>query len=161
MNSNIKIAIVASRFNGDITHRLLKGAMERLAELGVEEGNFTVSWVPGAVEIPLAARQFARHQEYDAVICLGAVIRGETDHYEYVCRQVSDGCQRVALDCDLPIIFGVLTTKNEEQALARAGGAQGHKGRDAAEAAVEMVHFMRQNNPCTCKEGMLIRCKSG
>jgi 6,7-dimethyl-8-ribityllumazine synthase len=147
----MKIAIVVSRFNREVTERLLQGAIERLQELGLEHDDMPVAWVPGAVELPLAAQQFAKREEYDAVICLGAVIRGETDHYDYVCRQVSDGCQRVALDFDIPVIFGVLTTENEEQALARSGGAHGHKGRDAAEAAVEMIALMRQQGACACE----------
>ncbi|MGB6976649.1 MAG: 6,7-dimethyl-8-ribityllumazine synthase, partial [Gammaproteobacteria bacterium] len=100
--------------------------------------------VPGAVEIPVTAQQLANTGNYDAIICLGAVIRGETDHYEYVCHQVSDGCQRVALDHHLPVIFGILTTDTVEQALARAGGSHGHKGRESADAALAMVAIMQQ-----------------
>ncbi len=145
----MSIAIIVSRFNPNITERLLTGTLERLRELNLTEVDWQVCWVPGAVELPLAAQQFAKREDCDAVICLGAVIRGETDHYQYVCEQVSYGCQRVALDFDIPVIFGVLTTENEEQALARSGGEQGHKGRDAADAAVSMIDLM-QHEDCAC-----------
>lgn len=145
----MSIAIIASRFNQEITERLLQGAVSRLQEYGLAEADFHIAWVPGAVELPLAAQQFAKREDCDAVICLGAVIRGETDHYDYVCQQVSYGCQRVALEYDIPVIFGVLTTDNEEQALARTGGAHGHKGRDAADTALAMLQFMQ--NACHCE----------
>jgi len=146
----MNIAIAVSRFNQDITQRLLQGAVERLSELGVSKEEIAIVWVPGAVELPLAAQRFAQ-QEYEAVICLGAVIRGETDHYDYVCQQVSYGCQRVALDYDIPVIFGVLTTANLEQALARTGGGHSHKGREAADAAMQMITLM-EGHDCTCHE---------
>jgi 6,7-dimethyl-8-ribityllumazine synthase len=146
----MKIAIIVSRFNQEITQRLLQGAKERLSEVGLSHDQFPVIWVPGAIELPLAAQQFAKREEFSAVICLGAVIRGETDHYDYVCQQVSYGCQRVALDFDIPVIFGVLTTENEEQALARTGGAHGHKGREAADAAMEMIALMQSQDACAC-----------
>lgn len=141
----MKIAIVVSRFNQNVTELLLQGALERLKECGLsqEKGTVQIARVPGAVEIPLIAQRFARQGDYHAVICLGAVIRGETGHYEYVCQHVTYGCQRVALDFDIPVIFGVLTTENEAQALARAGGNRGHKGREAADAALAMVEQMR------------------
>lgn len=141
----MKIAIVVSRFNQNVTELLLQGALERLKECGLSQENGTVeiARVPGAVEIPLIAQRFARRGDCDAVICLGAVIRGETGHYEYVCQQVSYGCQRVALDCDIPVIFGVLTTENEAQAFARVGGVYGHKGREAVDAALTMIEQMR------------------
>lgn len=145
----MSIAIIASRFNQEITERLLQGAVSRLQECGLAEADFHIAWVPGAVELPLAAQQFAKREDCDAVICLGAVIRGETDHYDYVCQQVSYGCQRVALEYDIPVIFGVLTTDNEEQALARTGGTHGHKGRDAADTALAMLQFMQ--NACHCE----------
>ncbi len=146
----MKIAIIVSRFNQEITQRLLQGAKERFGEAGLSHDQFPVTWVPGAIELPLAAQQFAKREEFSAIICLGAVIRGETDHYDYVCQQVSYGCQRVALDFDIPVIFGVLTTENEEQALARTGGAHGHKGREAADAAMEMIAIMQSQDACAC-----------
>ncbi len=138
-NEKIKIAVVVSRFNEPVTEKLLAGALERLAQKGVTSQQIKIQWVPGAVEIPLIAQRFAQTGEYDAVICLGAVIRGETAHFDYVCQQVALGCQQVALQCDLPIIFGVLTTDNAEQAYDRLGGAHGHKGYDAADTALEMA----------------------
>lgn len=139
--SHFRIAIVVSRFNTEVTEKLLAGAVTRLDELGITAAN--VCLVPGAVEIPLIAQQLAKSQRYDAVIALGAVIRGETTHYDYVCQQVSYGCQKVALEQQLPVIFGVLTTENDEQALERVGGSHGHKGRDAADAAIEMIQLLR------------------
>lgn len=139
-----KFAIVTSVFNQEVTDKLLAGALERLKELGVQKNNITSLRVPGAVEIPLTAKLLAKSQKYAAIICLGAVIRGETTHYDYVCEQVSQGCQRVMLDYEIPVIFGVLTTENEEQAFARAGGAHGHKGRDAADCAVAMVELVQK-----------------
>lgn len=138
------IAIITSRFNQPITEALCAGAIERLQELGIPSDAIQAVWVPGAVEIPLIAQQFARRADIGAVICLGAVIRGETTHYDYVCQQVSYGCQKVALTYDKPIIFGVLTTENDEQAWDRVGGNHGHKGRDAADAALEMIEVMRK-----------------
>lgn len=134
----MKIAVITSRFNESVTTKLFEGCVQRLEELGVTLGDDDIRWVPGAVEIPLIAQRYAK-KSYDAIICLGAVVRGETTHYDYVCQQVSYGCQRVALDYDIPVIFGVLTTENGAQAFDRVGGAHGHKGRDAAEAAVEMI----------------------
>ncbi len=132
-----KIAIVVSEFNELITRKLYEGCLARLHEHGILVDEYEdVCWVPGAIEIPLMAQRFARSRKYTAVICLGAVIRGETTHYDYVCQQVSYGCQRVALDQDLPVVFGILTTENTEQAWDRVGGAHGHKGRDAADVAV-------------------------
>jgi len=138
-----KIAIVVSRFNSVVTEKLLDGTRARLIKLGVSEGEIAVTKVPGAVELPLVAKQYAECKKYDAVICLGAVIRGETTHYDYVCQQVSYGCQRVALDMDIPVIFGVLTTENREQAFDRLGGEHGHKGYDSADTAIEMINIMR------------------
>ena len=134
----MKIGIVTSRFNEPVTSKLYAGCVERLQQLDVTLQEEDSCWVPGAVEIPLIAQRYAQ-RGYDAVICLGAVIRGETTHYDYVCQAVSYGCQRVALDFDVPVIFGILTTENGEQAFDRLGGAHGHKGRDAADTAVEMV----------------------
>jgi 6,7-dimethyl-8-ribityllumazine synthase len=136
-----KIGIVTARFNHEITERLESGAYERLIELGVSQEQIFRVRVPGAVEIPLAA-QVLLERECDAVIALGAVIRGETAHFDYVCRSVERGCSRLMLDMKKPVIFGVLTTDNDEQAEARIGGAHGHKGREAADAAVEMLNLM-------------------
>jgi 6,7-dimethyl-8-ribityllumazine synthase len=137
-------AIVVSRFNEEVTSLLLDGAVQRLKELNIPDEFITIVWVPGAVEIPLIAKQLAKSGLYETVICLGSVIRGETSHYDYVCDQVSAGCQRVALKYNLPVIFGVLTTDTDAQALARAGGPHGNKGRDAVNAAMEMVSVLRQ-----------------
>ncbi len=139
-----RIAIVVSLFNQFITGRLESGCIKQLYSGGIQKDNLTVVEVPGAVELPLVAQKLAQSKSYDAVIMLGCVIRGDTDHYDYVCQQVSYGCQKVALDSGLPIIFGVLTTDNEEQALARVGGQHGHKGVDAADAALAMIEIMKQ-----------------
>ncbi|MBV9575149.1 MAG: 6,7-dimethyl-8-ribityllumazine synthase [Gammaproteobacteria bacterium] len=139
-----KFAIVVSQFNADITEKLLQGALMRLIEAGIEEENVTIVHVPGAVEIPLIAQLLAKTHQYHAIICLGAVIRGETSHYDYVCQQVSQGCQKIMLDYDMPVIFGVLTTNTVEQALARVGGKEGHKGKEAAEAAIMMVDIIKK-----------------
>ncbi len=139
-----RVAIVVSQFNHEITHKLQQGAIERLMECGFKTQDITIIEVPGAVEIPLIAQQLAMKNEYAAIIALGAVIRGETSHYDYVCQVVSSGCQRVALDFNIPVIFGVLTTEDDSQALARVGGLHGHKGRDAADSAVAMVSLLRQ-----------------
>lgn len=136
-----KIGIVTSRFNMEITSRLESGALERLLELGIEPEQLVRVRVPGAVEIPLAALKLIE-RECDGVIALGAVIRGETRHFDYVCSAVERGCGQVMLDTGRPVIFGVLTTDDEAQAEARVGGAHGHKGRDAAEAVVEMINLM-------------------
>jgi len=136
-----RIAIIVSRFNLDITSRLLEGALTRLQELSTPEKS--VTWVPGAIEIPLIAQHLAQTTQYDAIVTLGAVIRGETTHYDYVCQQVSTGCQKVALENHLPVIFGILTTENMAQALERTGGKQGHVGRSAIDTAFHMVHLLR------------------
>lgn len=144
INTPFPVAIVVSRFNEQVTHRLCEGAIQRLKELEIPNELITLVWVPGAVEIPLIAKRLARTNKFAAIITLGAVVRGETGHYDFVCKQVSDGCQQVALDYDLPIIFGVLTTENMEQALDRAGGKHSHKGREAVDAAFEMVSVLQQ-----------------
>lgn len=136
------IAIVVSRFNEKVTSELLKGCVERLYELEIQSENITVLYVPGCVEIPLSVQRLARSKKYEAVIALGAVIRGETSHYDYVCEQVSQGCQRVMLDENIPVVFGVLTTESSDQAKARVGGNHGHKGRDAADTAIEMISVL-------------------
>jgi 6,7-dimethyl-8-ribityllumazine synthase len=138
------LAVVVSTFNSAITEGLLSGAKARLSELGFTDEQVTILHVPGAVEIPLAVQKVAQLGIVKAVIALGAVIRGETDHYDYVCTMVSQGCQHVSLQNDLPVIFGVLTTDTEEQALDRIGGKHGHKGRDAVDAACEMVSLFGQ-----------------
>jgi 6,7-dimethyl-8-ribityllumazine synthase len=136
--SEWKFGIVTARFNTAITEKLETGAYERLIELGVKPERIIRTRVPGAIEIPLAAALLL-DRACDAIIALGAVIQGETKHFDYVCNSVESGCTRVMLDTKKPVIFGVLTTDNEEQALARVGGAHGHKGRDAAEVAIEML----------------------
>ena len=144
LKQKFTVAIVISRFNEEITQGLYEGAVARLKELGFSEGQITCVWVPGAVEIPIVANRLAQTAAYEAIICLGAVIQGETKHFDYVCEHVNNGCLRVALDNDIPVIFGVLTTDNEEQARERIGGKVGHKGKEAVDAAVEMVSVLRQ-----------------
>lgn len=141
---HFRVAIVVSRFNEEITSKLLQGALSRLEERGFPDGQITVVWVPGAVEIPVTAQRLAKTNRYDAIIALGAVIRGETTHYETVCEMVSSGCSSVALTQDLPVVFGVLTTENEAQAIDRIGGKHGHKGVDAVDTAIEMVMTLDQ-----------------
>jgi 6,7-dimethyl-8-ribityllumazine synthase len=139
--SRWKIGIVTSRFNHEITERLETGAYERLIELGLDPQQILRVRVPGAVEIPLAALRMIE-RECDAVIALGAVIQGDTKHFDYVCNSVERGCTQVQLQTKKPVIFGVLTTDNEKQAEERVGGSHGHKGRDAADTAVEMINLM-------------------
>lgn len=138
-----KYAIVVGEFNQHITEKLLDGALSRLEEQGIAQDHIHVFKVPGAVEIPLAAQLLAKKRDYLAIICLGAVIRGDTDHYDYVCEQVSQGCQQVMLAFEIPVIFGILTTNNEQQAQDRIGGKEGHKGKDAADAAIAMVNIVK------------------
>ncbi len=140
---DVKIAVVAARFNEHFVAELLKGCLERLAELQVVESNVDVHRVPGAFELPLAAKLIARTKRYNAVICLGCVIRGDTPHFDYVAGECAKGIAQVALEEVLPVIFGVLTTNTEEQAESRIGGAHGHAGKRAAEAAAEMILLMR------------------
>src|SRR6266536_2283577 len=142
--SGVRLAIVAGRFNGDVTKLLLDGALSELAAHGLEPDAVPVVWVPGAFEIPLAAKRLTESGEQDAVVCLGAVIRGDTPHFEYVAGECAAGISRVALDTGVPIAFGVLTTDDLDQALARAGGSEGNKGAEAAATAVEMVDLLRQ-----------------
>lgn len=137
-----RVAIVVSLFNAEVTKELLAGALKRLIELGVDTQNILVLEVPGAVEIPFALQRILKTHKFDVAISLGAVIRGETSHYDYVCQQVSNGVQKVSLELDIPIIFGVLTTENEAQAFDRLGGAHGHKGRDSADAALAMLDVL-------------------
>jgi 6,7-dimethyl-8-ribityllumazine synthase len=140
-NSRWKIALVTARFNSEVTEKLETGAHDRLLELGVKPEQIIKVRVPGAVEIPLAALRLLESQ-CDAVVALGAVIRGDTAHFDYVCQSVERGCTQAMLQTKKPVVFGVLTTDNDEQALARVGGEHGHKGRDAAEVAVEMLNLM-------------------
>ncbi len=136
-----KYAIVVARFNDFITSKLLEGSKDGLLRHGVEEDEIDVFWVPGAFEIPFIAKKIAQSQKYDAVICLGAVIRGSTSHYDYVCSEVSKGIASIGLETGLPIIFGVITTENIEQAIERAGSKSGNKGYEAAVSAIEMVNL--------------------
>lgn len=140
----MKVGIIASRFNEIIVNKLLGGAVDGLVRHGVEEENITAAWVPGAFEIPVAASRMAQSGKYDAVICVGAVIRGDTSHYDYVCNEVSKGIAQVGLATGVPVLFGVVTTENIEQAIARAGSKAGNKGYDCALSAIEMVNLMRQ-----------------
>ncbi len=140
----MKAAIVASRFNEIIVRKLLDGAVDGLVRHGMDAENITAAWVPGAFEIPTAAAALAKSGKYDAVICVGAVIRGDTTHYDYVCNEVSKGIAQISLSTGIPVLFGVLTTENIEQALARAGSKAGNKGYDCALSAIEMVNLMRQ-----------------
>lgn len=139
----LKVAVVRSRFNDLVTQRLLDGALEALRAEGVADGDVTRIEVPGAVELAFAAKLAILHQNVDAVVCLGAVIRGETDHYDYVCRIAADSIARVALETGTPVAFGVLTCQNVEQALARSGKGGGNRGGDAARAALEMANLRR------------------
>jgi len=140
----VKLGIVISRFNDFITARLLEGAQDSSKRHGVSEGDIDVSWVPGCFEIPLIARKMAESKKYNAVICLGAVIRGETPHFEYVASEVSRGIGRASLETGTPIIFGIITSDTLEQAIERAGTKQGNKGFMAAEAAIEMANLVKE-----------------
>ncbi len=140
----LKLGIVAARFNDFITSRLLEGALDALQRHGVSENDIEIVKVPGSYEIPLAAKMMAQAKKYDAVICLGAVIRGATPHFEYVSAEVSKGIAMVSMETDLPVIFGVLTTDTIEQAIERAGTKSGNKGWDAALSAIEMANVMKQ-----------------
>ncbi|MGP1585190.1 MAG: 6,7-dimethyl-8-ribityllumazine synthase [Schwartzia sp. (in: firmicutes)] len=142
--AGLKVGIVAARFNEFITHKLLSGALDMLRRHGVEDDAVDVAWVPGAFEIPLAAKKMADSRRYDAVICVGAVIRGATSHYDYVCSEVAKGVAQAGLSTGVPVIFGVLTTDSIEQAVERAGTKAGNKGAEGAMAAMEMAHLLRQ-----------------
>ena len=144
VSKDIKIGIVAARFNEFITSKLLGGAVDALKRHDVDEDNIEVAWVPGAFEIPLIASKMAKSNKYDAIICLGAVIRGNTTHYDYVCSEVSKGIAHVSLDSDIPVMFGVITTENIEQAIERAGTKSGNKGFDCAVGAIEMVNLIKE-----------------
>ena len=140
----MKVAIVASRFNEIIVKKLLDGAVDGLISHGVKDDNITAVWVPGAFEIPVIADKLAQSGKYDAVIAVGAVIRGATSHYDYVCNEVSKGVAQVGLKNGIPVLFGIITTENIEQAIERAGSKAGNKGYDCALSAVEMVNLMKK-----------------
>lgn len=139
----IKVGIVVARFNEFIGSKLLSGSQDGLVRHGVKDEDIDVAWVPGAFEIPVIAKKMAESKKYDAVICLGAVIRGATSHYDYVCAEVSKGIATVSLSTGVPIMFGVLTTDNIQQAIERAGTKAGNKGYDCALSAIEMVNLMK------------------
>ncbi len=140
----IKIGIVAARFNEFITRKLIGGAVDALKRHDVSDEDITLAWVPGAFEIPVVAQQMANSKKYDAIICLGAVIRGSTTHYDYVCSEVSKGIAHVSMNSNIPVLFGVLTTENIEQAIERAGTKAGNKGYDCGLSAIEMVNLLKQ-----------------
>ncbi|CDC91977.1 6 7-dimethyl-8-ribityllumazine synthase [Roseburia sp. CAG:380] len=139
-----KIGIVAARFNEFIVSKLISGARDGLVRHNVEDDDITLAWVPGAFEIPVMAKKMAESGKYDAVICLGAVIRGATSHYDYVCAEVSKGIASVSLETGVPVMFGVVTTDNIEQAIERAGTKAGNKGYDCALGAIEMINLAKQ-----------------
>ena len=143
VSEKIKVGIVVARFNEFITSKLLGGAVDAHKRENVNDDDIDVAWVPGAFEIPLIADKMAKSGKYDAVICLGAVIRGSTSHYDYVCAEVSKGVAQVSLNSGIPVMFGVLTTDNIEQAIERAGTKAGHKGFECAQGAIEMVNLIR------------------
>lgn len=140
---DVRIAIVQALWNGEITAALVEGCVARLAELGLDSDNVHRFTVPGAVELTFAASQLIESGNFDAVIVFGCVVRGDTPHFDYVCRSVTDGITHLNAECDIPVIFGVLTVETEQQALERIGGSHGHKGREAADAALQMVRFAR------------------
>jgi 6,7-dimethyl-8-ribityllumazine synthase len=138
----MKVGIVAARFNEIIVNKLLGGAIDGLVRHGVEDKNITAAWVPGAFEIPTIAKKMAESKKYDAIIALGTVIRGQTSHYDYVCNEVSKGVAQISLETGVPALFGIVTTENIEQAIARAGSKAGNKGYDCALSAIEMVNLI-------------------
>jgi len=142
--SGLRFGVVVARFNAHVTAGLHDGCRQELEARGADEHGVTSIEVPGCFELPLVARTLAESGRFDAVICLGAIIRGDTPHFDYVSSETASGIQRASLDTGVPVIFGVLTTDNEEQALERVGGAGGHKGREAALTAIEMAHTMRR-----------------
>jgi 6,7-dimethyl-8-ribityllumazine synthase len=139
----LKVGIVVARFNEFITSKLLGGALDGLIRHGANESDIDVAWVPGAYEIPMIAQKMTTSKKYDAVICLGAVIRGSTSHYDYVCNEVAKGVAQVGLASGIPTIFGVVTTENIEQAIERAGTKVGNKGYDSAMSAIEMANLLK------------------
>ncbi|MFT8315228.1 MAG: 6,7-dimethyl-8-ribityllumazine synthase [Clostridium sp.] len=142
--SNLKFGIIIGRFNEFIGGKLLTGALDGLKRHGAEDNDISIAWVPGAFEIPLVAKKMAKSQNYDAIICLGAVIRGATPHFDYVSSEVSKGVAHVSLETEVPVIFGVLTTDTIEQAIERAGTKAGNKGYDAAVTAIEMANMLKE-----------------
>jgi len=146
VGSGLKVAVIVGRFNEFITSKLLGGAEDALYRHGVEESDVDVIWVPGAFEIPLIAKKLADSKKYDAIITLGTVIRGSTTHYDYVCNEVAKGVAAITLQTGIPVIFGVLTTENIEQAIERAGTKAGNKGWDAGISAIEMANLLRTLN---------------
>ena len=144
VNSGIKVGIVVSRFNEFITNKLLEGALDGLRRHGVPDEDVTAAWVPGAFEIPMVAQKMVQSGKYDAVIALGCVIRGATSHYELVCSEVAKGVAQTSLKSGVPVMFGVITTENLEQAIDRAGAKVGNKGYECALGAIELVNLMRQ-----------------
>ena len=143
ISKEAKIGIIVSRFNEFIGSKLLSGAIDCRKRHDIEDDNITVAWVPGAFEIPLIAKKMAMTKKYDAIICLGAVIRGSTSHYDYVCAEVSKGIASVSLETGIPVMFGVLTTDTIEQAIERAGTKAGNKGYDCAASAIEMINVIK------------------
>jgi 6,7-dimethyl-8-ribityllumazine synthase len=139
-----KVAIVASRFNEFIVTKLIGGAVDGLVRHDVKDDDITLAWVPGAFEIPVIAKKLAASGKYDAVICLGAVIRGATSHYDYVCAEVSKGVATASMETGVPVLFGILTTDTIEQAIERAGTKAGNKGYDCALSAIEMINLAKQ-----------------
>ena len=144
VSKEIRVGIIAARFNEFITSKLLGGALDALSRHDVSEDCIDIAWVPGAFEIPLIASQMDKSGKYDTAICLGAVIRGSTTHYDYVCAEVSKGIAQVSLSSGIPVMFGVLTTENIEQAIERAGSKAGNKGFDCAVGAIEMVNLIHE-----------------
>jgi 6,7-dimethyl-8-ribityllumazine synthase len=142
--SGLRIAVVVSRFNDDVTSKMLDGAREALAKHNVRDEDTTIAWVPGAFELPLTARKLAETKRFDAVVCLGTVIRGETPHFDFVAGEAARGIMDVGRDTGVPVAFGVTTPNDKEQALARAGGKKGNKGFDAVETAIEMATLLRR-----------------
>ncbi|NME81807.1 6,7-dimethyl-8-ribityllumazine synthase [Clostridium sp. SM-530-WT-3G] len=142
----LKVGIIVGRFNEFIGGKLLEGALDGLKRHGVKDDDIDVVWVPGAFEIPLIAKKMAKKDKYDAVICLGAVIKGSTSHYDYVCSEVSKGIASVSLETEKPVLFGVLTTNNIEQAIERAGSKAGNKGYECAVSAIEMANLLQVMN---------------
>jgi 6,7-dimethyl-8-ribityllumazine synthase len=140
----LRFAIVVSRFNEFITGRLLSGALDSLIRHGADDSNITVAWVPGTFEIPIVAQKFAASGRFDAVVCLGALIRGATPHFDYLAAEVTKGIAQIGLQTGVPTVFGVITTDNIEQAVERAGTKSGNKGFDAATTAIEMANLLRQ-----------------
>ncbi|RXI41789.1 6,7-dimethyl-8-ribityllumazine synthase [Clostridium tetani] len=144
IGQDLKFGIIIGRFNEFIGGKLLDGAIDSLVRHGVDEKDIEIAWVPGAFEIPLIAKKMAKSKKYDGVICLGAIIRGATTHYDYVASEVSKGIAKVTLDEEVPVIFGVLTTENIEQAIERAGTKAGNKGYEAACTAIEMANLINK-----------------